>query len=34
LGAAELGEKSLIAGDLLRYLPAAMEECARIPDRF
>jgi NAD(P)H-hydrate epimerase len=33
LGAAELGEKSLIATDLLRYLPTAMEECARVPDR-
>jgi ADP-dependent NAD(P)H-hydrate dehydratase / NAD(P)H-hydrate epimerase len=26
LGAAQLGEKSLIATDLLRYLPAALEE--------
>jgi NAD(P)H-hydrate epimerase len=33
LGAAELGEKCLIATDLLRFLPAAMEECARVPDR-
>ena len=33
LGAAELGEKSLIATDLLRYLPAALEECAKFPDR-
>jgi NAD(P)H-hydrate epimerase len=30
-GAASLGEKSLIATDLLRYLPASMEECARVP---
>jgi NAD(P)H-hydrate epimerase len=33
LGAAELGEKCLIATDVLRYLPAAMEECARVHDR-
>jgi NAD(P)H-hydrate epimerase len=33
LGAAELGEKCLIATDLLRYLPAAMEQCAHLPDR-
>lgn len=33
LGAAELGEKCLIATDLLRYLPESMEECAGIPDR-
>jgi NAD(P)H-hydrate epimerase len=33
LGAAELGEKALIATDLLAYLPDAMEECARLPDR-
>ncbi|MBI2680966.1 MAG: NAD(P)H-hydrate dehydratase [Candidatus Solibacter usitatus] len=33
LGAAQLGEKSLIATDLLRYLPAALEECAKFPDR-
>jgi NAD(P)H-hydrate epimerase len=32
LGAAKLGEKSLVATDLLRFLPAAMEECARVPD--
>ncbi len=32
LGAAQLGEQSLIATDLLRFLPAAMEECARRPD--
>jgi hydroxyethylthiazole kinase-like uncharacterized protein yjeF len=33
LGVRELGEKSLIATDLFRYLPAAMEECARLPHR-
>jgi NAD(P)H-hydrate epimerase len=33
LGAAALGEKSLVATDLLRYFARAMEECARIPDR-
>jgi ADP-dependent NAD(P)H-hydrate dehydratase / NAD(P)H-hydrate epimerase len=33
LGAAQMGEKSLIATDLLRYLPAALEECAKFPDR-
>jgi len=33
IGAAELGEKCLIATDLLRYLPAAMEHCAHLPDR-
>jgi hydroxyethylthiazole kinase-like uncharacterized protein yjeF len=33
IGAAELGEKCLIATDLLRYLPAAMEQCAHVPDR-
>jgi len=32
IGAAELGEKCLIATDLLRYLPAAMEQCAHVPD--
>jgi len=32
LGAREMGEKALIATDLLRFLPAAMEECAKIPD--
>lgn len=31
LGAAQLGEKSLIATDLLRFLPQAMEECAPVP---
>lgn len=34
LGAAAVGEKCLIATDLLRYLPAAMEQCASIRDRF
>jgi hydroxyethylthiazole kinase-like uncharacterized protein yjeF len=33
LGAGHFGEKSLIATDLLRYLPAALEECAKFPDR-
>ena len=33
LGAAELGERSLIATDLLAYLPAAIEECASVPDQ-
>jgi NAD(P)H-hydrate epimerase len=31
LGARALGERCLIASDLLRYLPAAMEECAALP---
>jgi NAD(P)H-hydrate epimerase len=31
LGARSLGEKCLIATDLLRYLPQAMEECADLP---
>ncbi len=33
LGARALGEKALIATDLLRFLPDAMEECAAVPDR-
>ena len=33
IGARELGERCLIASDLLRYLPAAMEECAALPHR-
>jgi NAD(P)H-hydrate epimerase len=33
LGAAALGEKCLVATDLLRYLSAAMETCARLPHR-
>jgi NAD(P)H-hydrate epimerase len=28
IGAREMGEKSLVATDILRYLPKAMEECA------
>jgi NAD(P)H-hydrate epimerase len=32
LGALELGEKCLIATDILKYLPNAMEECAALPD--
>jgi NAD(P)H-hydrate epimerase len=31
IGARALGERSLIASDLLQYLPAAMEECAPLP---
>jgi NAD(P)H-hydrate epimerase len=31
IGVRELGEKCLIATDLLRFLPAAMEECADLP---
>jgi NAD(P)H-hydrate epimerase len=31
IGARALGERCLIASDLLRYLPAAMEECAALP---
>ena len=33
LGAQALGEKCLIATDLLQYLPDAMEECADVPHR-
>jgi NAD(P)H-hydrate epimerase len=33
LGAHDLGEKCLIATDLLRYLPRAMELCAHVSDR-
>jgi NAD(P)H-hydrate epimerase len=33
IGARTLGEKSLIATDLLRFLPTAMEECAHVPHR-
>lgn len=33
IGARSLGERSLIASDLLHYLPAAMEECAPLPHR-
>jgi NAD(P)H-hydrate epimerase len=32
IGARALGEKCLIAGDILRYLPEALEECAHVPD--
>jgi len=31
IGARELGEKCLIATDILRYLPRAMEACAGLP---
>lgn len=34
IGAEKLGEKCLIATDLLRFLPRAMEECANLPDQF
>lgn len=33
IGARELGEKSFIATDILRYLPQAMEDCADLSDR-
>ena len=33
LGAQALGEKCLIATDILQYLPDAMEECAGLPHR-
>ncbi len=33
IGARSLGEKSLIATDLLTYLPRALEECAALPHR-
>jgi hydroxyethylthiazole kinase-like uncharacterized protein yjeF len=32
IGARVLGEKCLIATDILKYLPDAMEECAKVPD--
>jgi NAD(P)H-hydrate epimerase len=32
IGARTLGEKCLIATDILRYLPDAMEECADVSD--
>jgi ADP-dependent NAD(P)H-hydrate dehydratase / NAD(P)H-hydrate epimerase len=32
IGARVLGEKCLIATDILKYLPDAMEECAQVPD--
>ncbi|MGO9229966.1 MAG: NAD(P)H-hydrate dehydratase [Bryobacteraceae bacterium] len=31
IGARTLGERSIIASDLLQYVPAAMEECAAVP---
>jgi NAD(P)H-hydrate epimerase len=34
IGARALGEKCLIATDLFKYLPAAMEECARVSHSF
>ena len=33
IGAKALGERALIATDLLEFLPEAMDECAGIPDR-
>jgi len=33
LGAAEAGDKSLLATDLLRWIPRALEACAGIPNR-
>src|SRR5262249_4913585 len=33
LGAVELGEQALLATDLLRYFPRAVEECVRNPYR-
>jgi NAD(P)H-hydrate epimerase len=33
IGAREIGEKSFIANDILKYLPQAMEACAKVPDR-
>jgi len=33
IGARALGEKCLIATDILRFLPQAMEECAGVPHR-
>ncbi|HLK51621.1 MAG TPA: NAD(P)H-hydrate dehydratase [Bryobacteraceae bacterium] len=32
IGARDIGEKSFIATDILRYLPQAMEACAHLPD--
>jgi NAD(P)H-hydrate epimerase len=34
IGAKALGDKCLIATDLLEYLPDAMEECAQVPDGY
>jgi NAD(P)H-hydrate epimerase len=33
IGARELGEKSFLATDILRYLPQAVEACANVSDR-
>ena len=33
IGVRALGEKCLIATDILTYLPHAMEQCADVPDR-
>jgi len=33
LGAGDLGEQALVATDLLAYLPEAIEECGRVPDK-
>ncbi len=33
IGAKALGERALIATDLLEFLPEAMDECAGVPDR-
>jgi hydroxyethylthiazole kinase-like uncharacterized protein yjeF len=33
IGARSLGEKCLIATDILQFLPQAMEECAHVPHR-
>ena len=32
LGAKELGERCLVATDLLSFLPEAMRECENVPD--
>lgn len=34
LGAAEMGEKALVATDLLQFLPEAMDECAGLSNEF
>jgi NAD(P)H-hydrate epimerase len=34
LGAREIGEKALVATDLLQFLPEAMDECASVPHEF
>lgn len=34
LGARVIGDKTFVARDLLRFLPGAIERCARIPDTF